>query len=44
MVFENEEEFKDRHGIYAIANKINSMVYIGQTRQRFKLAKKIKSI
>lgn len=35
IIFENEEEFKDKHGIYAIANKINGMVYIGQTRQRF---------
>lgn len=35
MIFENEEKYKDKHGIYAIVNKESKTVYIGQTRQRF---------
>lgn len=35
MIFEDEEKYKDAHGIYAILNKKNGKVYIGQTGLRF---------
>lgn len=35
MIFKNEDNYKNKHGIYAIINKENGMAYIGQTRQKF---------
>lgn len=35
MIFINEEEYKNRIGIYSIVNNINGYTYIGQTRQSF---------
>lgn len=35
MEFIDQEKFKDKFGIYIIANNKNGKVYIGQTRQRF---------
>lgn len=35
MIFEDEEKYKYKHGIYAILNKENGKVYIGQTSLMF---------
>lgn len=35
MKFNEQQEFKDKKGIYAIINCANDFIYIGQTRQKF---------
>ena len=35
MIFVNENENKDKIGIYMIKNLINNKIYIGQTQDRF---------
>lgn len=35
MEFIEQEKYKDKFGIYAIKNKINNKVYVGQTGQKF---------
>lgn len=35
MKFIDKELYKDKFGIYGIRNKINNVVYIGQTKQRY---------
>lgn len=35
MIFINQEKYKNNFGIYGIVNKVNSKIYVGQTRENF---------